>query len=84
MHHSEIESIVLSIIHDQKTIAEDDLNSETRLDSVGIDSLDALNILFAVEERFSISIPDDEAREIRTPLGIMEAVERHMTADPSA
>ena len=84
MHRSEIKSIVFSIIHDQKTIAEDELTPETKLDSVGIDSLDALNILFAVEEKFSISIPDDEAREIRTPLGIVESVERHMTADPPA
>ena len=38
---------------------------------LGIDSLDGLNILFALEEEFGVSIPDDAAMEFKS---VREAV----------
>jgi acyl carrier protein len=42
----------------------------------GIDSLDALTILFAIEEQFKISIPDDEARAARTFSDLIDIIEK--------
>ena len=36
------------------------------LADLGIDSLDALNIIFEVEEAFGITVPDETARSMRT------------------
>jgi acyl carrier protein len=66
MQRNELEQKVLSIIQEQKTLPHNDIRPETQLAELGIDSLDALNILFALEESFGISIPDDKARAIRT------------------
>jgi len=66
MTREEIENRVISIIHEQKTIPENTLGRTTPLSEAGIDSLDALNILFALEETFQIAIADDRARQIRT------------------
>lgn len=77
MTRAEIEERVVAIIHDQKTLPADSLSRDTPLADVGIDSLDALSILFAIEETFGITVPDDQARSIKTMddmIGVVEGL----------
>jgi acyl carrier protein len=62
----EIEEQLKSIIQQEKHVAPELLTPETTLAEAGIDSLDSLTILFAIEEHFRISVPDDRARSMRT------------------
>jgi acyl carrier protein len=62
----EIEQKLIAIVRQEKNIAEDLLRPETSLAEAGIDSLDSLTILFAIEEQFNIQVPDDKARAMRT------------------
>jgi acyl carrier protein len=62
----EIEAKLIAIIQQEKTIADELLKPDTNLADAGIDSLDSLTILFAIEEEFGISIPDDRARAMET------------------
>lgn len=39
---------------------------DSTFQELSIDSLDGINILFALENEFDIAIPDDAAKEIRT------------------
>lgn len=66
MTRAEIEEKLIAIVKQEKNVADDLLRPETSLADAGIDSLDSLTILFAIEEQFHISIPDDEARAVRT------------------
>ena len=66
MTRGEIEEKLIAIVRQEKNVAEDLLRPETPLADAGIDSLDALTILFAIEEQFGISIPDDRARAMHT------------------
>lgn len=66
MDRAVIEQKLLAIILEQKSLPPDAIAGDTVLSDVGIDSLDALSILFAVEEQFGVSIPDDRARSIKT------------------
>lgn len=75
MERSDIEAKIMEIIHREKTIDPAAIDRSTALADVGIDSLDALNILFGVEEEFDISVPDDRARTIRTLDDMVTAVE---------
>ncbi|MHB0969538.1 MAG: acyl carrier protein [Thermoanaerobaculia bacterium] len=75
MDRAEIERKLLAIIHEQKTLPPDAIAPVTILSDVGIDSLDALSILFAVEEQFGVSIPDHRARSIRTLDDMIAAVQ---------
>jgi acyl carrier protein len=62
----EIEQKLIDIVREQKAIPDGALTRTTLLADAGLDSLDSLNVLFAVEEAFDISIPDERARAIRT------------------
>ena len=62
----EIEEKLVAIVQQEKNISADLIKPETPLAEAGIDSLDSLTILFAIEEQFRISIPDDRARAITT------------------
>ncbi len=75
MTRSEIEQKLVAIVRNEKDIAADSLKPDTLLAEAGIDSLDALTILFAIEEEFRISIPDDRARAIKTFGDMIDVVE---------
>ena len=66
MTRGEIEERLVAIVRQEKNVADELLQPQTALAEAGIDSLDQLTILFAIEEQFRISIPDDRARAIRT------------------
>lgn len=75
MTRSEIETKLAEIVRKEKNVADDKMTPETPLAEAGIDSLDALTILFAIEEEFHISIPDDRSRAIRTFGDMVETIE---------
>jgi acyl carrier protein len=47
---------------------------------LGIDSMDAVEILFALENEFDINIPDEEVRSVRGIRQMCEGVERLVLA----
>ncbi len=79
MNRDEITQKLIEIVRDEKSLPGDKLALDTPLAEAGIDSLDSLSILFAIEESFHISIPDDKARGIKT-LGDMVDVVASLTS----
>jgi acyl carrier protein len=75
MTREEIERALMDIVREEKDVPEEKLVISTPLAAAGIDSLDALTILFAIEEKFHISIPDDKARAIATLGDMADIVE---------
>lgn len=75
----EIAQQLVAIVRQEKDVAEELLKPETSLADAGIDSLDSLQILFAIEEQFRISIPDDRARAMKT-FGDMIDIVENLTA----
>ena len=47
-----------------------------------IDSLAGINIVFAIEEEFGITVPDDAAQKVRTVRDLVDGV-RQLTAEQS-
>lgn len=80
MTRAEIEEKLVAIIRAEKQLPEDKLAPATPLAEAGIDSLDSLTILFAIEEQFHISIPDDRARAITTFGDMIDTVEALVAA----
>lgn len=75
MNHDELEARLVAIVRREKaSIPDDKLTATTPLADAGIDSLDALTILFAVEEEFGIHIPDAKARSMKTFGDMADAV----------
>jgi acyl carrier protein len=75
MTRDEIAAKLVQLVRQEKDIPDDKLTPETVLAEAGIDSLDALTILFSIEEEFKISIPDDRAKAIKTFGDMIDVVE---------
>jgi acyl carrier protein len=71
---------VIAEIASVKRIPTERINVDSTFEELAIDSLDATNLLFALEEEFGVSIPDAEARSIRNVRGAVEQVQRLLAA----
>jgi acyl carrier protein len=79
MTRSELEQKLIEIVQKEKDVPADKITPAALLTDAGIDSLDALSILFAIEEQFHISIPDDKARAAKTFGDLADIVEELAT-----
>jgi acyl carrier protein len=68
------------VIAISKRIAEDRVTVDSSFEELGIDSMDAVEILFALENEFDISIPDEEVKTVRNVRQMVEGVERLLAA----
>lgn len=67
MQREEILEKVKEVIVDQLTVEEDDVNEDASfVDDLGADSLDIVELVMALEESFGVSIPDEDAENIKT------------------
>ncbi|MCU1245778.1 MAG: Phosphopantetheine-binding protein [Acidobacteria bacterium] len=73
MTRAELQKKLIEIVRKEKDLPDDKLTPETELAEAGIDSLDALTILFAIEEELKINIPDTAARAMKTFGDIVDA-----------
>jgi acyl carrier protein len=71
---------VLKVIATSKRIPLQTVTIESDFQQLGIDSMDAVEILFALENEFDISIPDDEVRSVRNVRQMCEGVEKLVAA----
>ena len=65
---------VMEIIAKQKRIPSDQVTIDSTFQELGLDSLDAVNILFELEGEFNINISDDQARQIKNVRQMVEGV----------
>ena len=71
---------VLKVIATSKRIPLEQVTIDSEFLQLGIDSMDAVEILFALENEFDISIPDDEVRHVRNVRQMVEGVEKLVAA----
>ena len=71
---------VRKVIATSKRIPLDTVTIESDFQQLGIDSMDAVEILFALENEFDINIPDDEVRQVRGVRDMCEGVEKLIAA----
>lgn len=65
-------SHVIEIIAKTQHLEAAKITLDSSYEELGIDSLDGVNILFALENEFDITIPDEAAKQIR---GVRQTVE---------
>ncbi len=70
---------VLSAVATSKRIPRERVSLDSNFEDLGMDSLDQLNLLFALESDFNISIPDEQAKAIRTVREMVEGVRKLVT-----
>jgi acyl carrier protein len=74
-----IEQEVRKIIVTQLDINEDEVHPQaTFADDLGADSLDVVELMMAMEERFGVEIPDEDAEKLKTVQDAIQYIEKHM------
>jgi acyl carrier protein len=71
---------VLKAIATSKRIPLEAVTIDSTFEQLNIDSMDAVEILFALENEFDIVIPDDEVRSVRNVRQMCEGVEKLVAA----
>ncbi len=79
---SDITQRVLRIIADNQRKDISLVTMESSFEELGIDSMDAVNIVFALENEFNINVPDEEMKNIRSVRDIVEGVHKLVAAKP--
>jgi len=74
---------VIRIITKTQKFADGRVTESSTFKELGIDSLDGLNILFAIEEEFGLNVPDDAAMEFKSVPEVVAGIER-LLADKTA
>lgn len=78
---SEIEQKVKSIIVEQLGVDEDEVTLDASFtDDLGADSLDIVELVMALEEEFSIEIPDEEAENISRVREAVDYIQKHSSS----
>ena len=69
---------VKQIISEQLGVDEDEVTTTASfVDDLGADSLDQVELVMALEEKFEIEIPDDDAEKMRTVQDAIDYIEKH-------
>ncbi|CCG84817.1 protein of unknown function [Taphrina deformans PYCC 5710] len=79
---SDIEARVLNIVKAFDKVKDPSKisASSTFANDLGLDSLDTVEVVMAIEEEFSVEIPDKEADEIKSVGQAIEYVSKHPEA----
>jgi acyl carrier protein len=80
----ELASRVVAVIAKTQKIPPESVTIDKTFAELNIDSLDGINLLFAVESEFDIDIPDDAASQIRSVREMVEGIERLLAAKAAA
>ncbi len=68
---------VREVVSEQLGIEYDEITAESLfLDDLGADSLDIVELIMALEERFGIAIPDEDAEKIQTVADAVEYIKK--------
>jgi acyl carrier protein len=69
---------VIRVIAETQRIPAETISPESTFEQLKIDSLDGINILFAIENEFNINVPDDAAKSIRSIADLADGVRKLM------
>ena len=72
---SDIEQILKESIAKQKMISVEDITLDSSLDDLGISSLDSISLVFDIEDRYGVEVPNEKLKKVRTIRDIVDGVD---------
>ena len=69
---------ILEIVAEHLDVTVDEINRDSKFEDLGIDSLDAVEIIMGIEDEFGIEIPDEEAEKFQTVSDLVNYVEANV------
>lgn len=80
----ELTERVIRVIAETQKLAAERVTAESTFEELGIDSLDGVNILFALESEFNVNIPDDGAHGMRSVRDAIDAMRKLLSGETGA
>ena len=77
-----VEQRVVDALARSKRIDAEAIRPETTFEELGMDSLDAIELLFEIEEEFDLTVEDDAVQGKETVGQVIEAVQAALAAAP--
>ena len=69
---------VSAVVADQLGVDPSEVTEDASfIDDLGADSLDTVELVMALEEKFGVEIPDEEAEKIATVQDAVDFIEKH-------
>lgn len=82
---TDLKNQIFAIIADQAKLDTATIRSDSTLTDLGVASLDAIEVIFEIEERFDVTLSDTDADlKSDTVQGLIDAVQRALTAKNAA
>ena len=72
---------VLRIIAETQRKDPSQVTIESSFEELGIDSMDGVNIVFALENEFNINVPDEEVKNIHSVRDMVDGIRRLVERD---
>ena len=80
----QLNSRVIRVIAQTQRIPAEGITPDSTFDELKIDSLDGINIIFALENEFGIEIPDEGVQNMRSVREITEGISKLIPAKSQA
>ncbi|HEY2107413.1 MAG TPA: acyl carrier protein [Candidatus Binataceae bacterium] len=78
--NDELTQKVLRIVADTQRKDVSLVRIDSSFEELGIDSIDGVNIVFALENEFDVNVPDDEVKNIRSIRDMVEGIRKLVAA----
>jgi acyl carrier protein len=76
---------IQQVICEQLKVKPEEVRSETNLiGDLGVDSLDTVELIMALEEKFDVEIPDEDAEKMETVNDVVKYIEKKINKTPEA
>lgn len=81
LDRAEVSDRVLGVVKNFEKVDGAKVNEVAKfVEDLGLDSLDVVEVVMAMEEEFTIEIPDNEAEKLTTPAQVIDYIAAHPMA----
>jgi len=78
----DLQARVIKVIAKTQRIPLETVSIDSTFEELKIDSLDGINLIFALESEFNVDIPDEDARSIRSVRQMAEGIAQLLAQKP--
>ena len=71
----DIEQTLKESIARQKMISVEDIALDSSLEALGISSLDSISLVFDIEDKYGVEVPNEQLKRVRTVGDIVDGVD---------
>ncbi len=83
VENEDVAARIIRVIAETQRIAPDSFTADSTFEDMKVDSLDGINIVFAVETEFNVTVPDDDVKDLRSVRDVIIGVEQLLAQKPA-